>query len=570
MSAPRSPGRPPQGPGADIVATSYDLVIVGSGAGGLVAALRAKALGLSPVILEKQEKVGGSTGLSGGVMWIPGNPAQARAGVADSFEAAWTYLENLVGPNGGRGATPERWRAFLTNGPEMIAFLEAQGMPFQHCVDRSDYHDELPGGNALGRSIETPIFDGCELGDWIEHLQGNANPYPVTGSEMRFVLLAQARLKGALTAFRMLSRIARQRLFSRRYLGVGAAIAGRLLKAVLAAGVPILTDATVTGLQVRDGRVSGVIARIKGRETHVSARRGVLLAAGGFARNRAMRDQHGQKPASTDWTHANPGDTGEVLQLAVKLGAAVDMMDFSWWVPTSVLPDGRPAMNVADLAKPGCILVDQGGERFVDEAGSYVAIGLAMYGRNKTQAAIPSWAIMDGRYLDRYPWSGRLPFQTPKDWGPSGYMRRGGSIESLAKACGIPPDRLAQTIARFNGFVDAGRDDDFARGARQYDGYYGDPFHKPSPTLGRIDYPPFYAVRIFPGDVGTAGGLVCDDQARVLREDGSIVEGLFAAGNITAPVFGATYPGAGASIAPSAVFGFIAATALAGNQQGLA
>lgn len=541
----------------------FDLVIVGSGAGALIGALRAKALGLEPVILEKQNKVGGSTGLSGGVLWIPMSPVILREGVKDNHELAWTYLTNLVGPDGGRGSTPERWQAFLDAGPEMVTFLEDRGIPFSHCAYRSDYHDELPGGLVEGRSIESHLVDGHILGEWYHHLQGTANPYPLMTSEMRYVLLAQARLKGKAMVARMLYRMAKQRILGKHYLGLGAALVTRLLRLVLDADIPVVIDMPVEDLLSTGGRVTGVRCSRDGKTFEFSARRGVLLAAGGFSHSRDMRQQHGPAPSSTDWTASNPGDTGEVMQQAVALGAATDKMDFAWWIPTSILPSGQRAFCAAELSKPGCIGVDQTGERFANEAGSYVAAGKSMYARQQVKPAVPCWAIMDHRNRSRYAWAGKLPFQTPNEWFTSGYMKRADTIEELARLCDIEPDRLAETVARFNSLVDRGKDEDFGRGNRHYDSYYADPFHRPSATLGRIDKGPFYAVKYYPGDVGTAGGLVCDEHARVLREDGSVIEGLFAAGNIAAPTFGTFYPGAGASIAPSAVFGFVAAKVLA-------
>jgi 3-oxosteroid 1-dehydrogenase len=420
---------------------------------------------------------------------------------------------------------------------------------------------------AEGRSIESTIVDGHMLGPWFAHLQGTANPYPVMGSEMRYILLAQARLKGTVMAARMLLRMAKQRVLGRHYLGIGAALTARLLKLVLDAGIPVVINAPVKRLLTEGERVVGVEYFHGGGDHQLFGRRGVLLAAGGFSHSKRLRAQHGPAPSSTDWTASNPGDTGEMLEQAMQLGAATDMMDFAWWIPTTMRPGGQRAFVAAELAKPGCIGVDQAGNRFVDEAGSYVASGLAMYERQKSQPAVPCWAIMDQRYRNRYPWAGKLPFQMPDSWLTTGYVKRANSIEELARLCGIDPRQLIATVTRYNQFVDNGRDDDYGRGSRQYDTYYADPFHRPSPTLGRVDQGPFYAVKFYPGDVGTAGGLVCDDKARVLREEGSPIQGLFAAGNITAPTFGRTYPGAGASIAPSAVFGYIAATTAAEQTQ---
>jgi 3-oxosteroid 1-dehydrogenase len=540
-----------------------DLIIVGSGAGALISALKLRTAGLRPLVLEKQEKVGGSAGISGGVLWIPNNPAQQRAGVQDSYEEAKLYLETL-GKDGGKGATPERREAFLRAGPAMVQSLEEWGVPFTHFATRSDYHDELPGGKPEGRSIETPLFEvRAGLGKWLNRFQGGTAPYPVTGAEVRYVLLAQAHLPGTKMLARMIVRMASQRITRRRYLGMGPGLMARILQAALAAGVEIRPETPISRLIVEDNRVVGVLAKQHGKDVEFRSKYGVLLAAGGFSHNKEMREKFGPNPSTTQWTQSNPGDTGEVMQEAMRIGADIDMVDLAWWTPSSVLPDGRRMHHVPDLPKPGCIVVDQTGHRFVDEAGSYVTFGQAMYRTHKERPAVPSWAIMDHRFHSRYAWAQTLPFQKPRSWITSGYMMKGRSLDELARKCGIDAEGLSNTVRRFNGFVEKGVDEDFQRGTRFYDRYYADPFHRPSPTLGKLENAPYYAVRIYPGDVGTGGGLVTDEHARVLRADGSIIDGLLAAGNITAPVFGAAYPGAGAGIAPSAVFGYVAAETVA-------
>jgi len=298
----------------------------------------------------------------------------------------------------------------------------------------------------------------------------------------------------------------------------------------------------------------------------------VLLNAGGFSRNGAMRERFGPAPTAAQWTAANPGDTGEVLETATRLGAAVDNLDAFWWVPTTqgldgrwpegtTMPDGTlaPWTHHLDLSLPYAIVVDRRGERYVNESASYMEVGERMHERNRThRSAIPSFVVFDGLHRKRYPWGTALPGVTPKAWLESGYMKKADTLADLAAQCGIDPAGLAKTVERWNGFCASGTDADFNRGGRCFDRAHGDPTVRPNPNLGPISTPPFYAVAMVPSDVGTAGGLVTDAWARVLRGDDRPIEGLYATGNTTASVMGRTYPGAGASIAAAFVFAWIA------------
>jgi 3-oxosteroid 1-dehydrogenase len=286
----------------------------------------------------------------------------------------------------------------------------------------------------------------------------------------------------------------------------------------------------------------------------------VLIDAGGFSHNGSMRQTFQPRGTTTQWTQSNPGDTGEVLEMAMKAGAAVNMMDEAWWSPSSRMPDGSLAThNPTDLSKPHSVVVDGTGQRYVNEATSYVAFGIAMYRRDKTVSALPSWAILESRHRAQYRWGMRAPGPPPKAWLNSGYMKQSDTIEGLAQQCGMDPTIFRANIDRFNELCRKGVDDDFGRGKSAYHRYWGDPTVKPNPCLGEVSQPPFYAVQIYPGDVGTSGGLVTDQWARVLRSDNSVISGLYATGNSTASVVGRSYPGAGASIAASLTFGYIAA-----------
>jgi 3-oxosteroid 1-dehydrogenase len=337
-----------------------------------------------------------------------------------------------------------------------------------------------------------------------------------------------------------------------------------MLQAALKAGVDIRTDAPVTRLLADEtGRVTGVVATIDGRERQIGARLGVLLNVGGFARNQAMRDKY-QGGAPAAWTNAGPGDTGEMIEEAARVGARLAHMEEIIGSPISLNPgwEGQRIKTGAqnDLCRPHAILVDQTGVRYLRETCSYMEFGKTLYARNKTAPALPSWMICDSQFARRYMMAGTMPGTAkPKAWYDSGYLRRADTLEELATACAIPPETLRATVERFNGFVRNNRDEDFHRGDRGYDHHYGDPSHRPSSTLGSIEEGPFYALQVYPGDIGTFGGVVTDEFARALRPDGTVVEGLYATGNSTASVMGRFYPGAGATLGPSFTFGYIAA-----------
>ena len=374
-------------------------------------------------------------------------------------------------------------------------------------------------------------------------------------------------------ALRLVWNMLKNKLFGRDVRGGGAAIQGRMLQMALREKLPIYTETPVKDFVVENGRVVGVVAVRNGREVRIGARDGVLINAGGFSRNRDMREKYQPKPNAWQWTNANPGDTGEMIEAAMRLGAAVDCMNEAWWVITSLgpdhaLPEGAvnpqgvpiPFMHHLDLSLPYLIMVDQDGRRFCDESGAYMEIGQRLYARHEaTGRGIPAWVIFDSRHRNNYPWGTAQPGKTPKSWLESGYMKKADSLEELARMCDIDWAGLRAEVEKFNGYCRSGVDPEFKRGGRAFDRAHGDPTVKPNPNLGPIEQGPFYAVAMYPGDVGTAGGIVTDEHARVLREDGSVVPGLYATGNSTASVVGRCYPGAGSSIGASFVFGYRAA-----------
>jgi len=327
--------------------------------------------------------------------------------------------------------------------------------------------------------------------------------------------------------------------------------------------VPLWWETPVKDLIVRDGRVAGVVVEREGQTMEVLANDGVLLNAGGFSRNQRMRDTYLPKPTSTDWTQASQGDTGEMIETAMGLGAAIDQMEEAVWEALSFQPDGQLLSFHApnDIGKPHCITVNAEGKRFADECQNYMEYGQQQY----AAGAIPAYAIFDSQHRRKYVWGTIPPGKAAaRKFVKSGYLKTSDTLEGLARQIGMEPLSLLETVVRFNTFARNGVDEDFGRGQSAYAHYYGDEKVSPNPSLGTIEKPPYYAVKMDPGDLGTTGGLITDEHARVLREDGSVIEGLYATGNTSASVMGRKYLGAGATIGPSMTFGYIAAKHAAG------
>ena len=551
---------------------SVDLVIAGSGGGGMVAGLAALDCGLEPLIVEKQGLVGGSTGLSGGIVWLPNNPLMRAAGIADSHEDGLAYLDDVVGDIGA-ASSPERREMFLTAGYEMINFLLRKGVRLIRCDGWSDYYPNHKGGNASGRAIEGIPFDAAELGSWSDKVQpplAKNYGYVVLTNELRSVQYFNRSPRAFAVAGRVYLRTAAARLRQRRLLTNGASLIGQMLKALIDLSdgrPPLWTNAAMDDLLVEDGRVAGVRVIHDGAPLNIRARRGVLLAAGGFGHNKEMRRQFsGDQPNEGQWSIANSGDTGEVLASAMRLGAGTDLLDEAWWLPSVFIANGGAvaASLGSGRQRPGAVYVDSSGRRFCNESNSYVEVGKAMYA-NK---AVPCWMIFDDGYVRRYV-TGTNPLKRqhlPPGLIDSGAVKRSDTITGLARQIELPPGELERTIQRFNAFAAKGLDPDFARGQSAYNDCLGDPGYRPNAAVGPLDRAPYYATTVFPADVGTCGGVLTNEHAQVLDAQGRAIEGLYATGNTTATVMGRTYPGAGASIANSMVFGYVAARHAAGRR----
>ena len=546
---------------------TYDFVVVGSGGGSMCAGLVMRRAGKSVLVLEKTDFLGGSTAKAGGVMWIPNNRFMAPAGVKDSFDAAATYLDNLVGNDEADtpGATRERRLTYLREAPEMLEFLIGQGIKFQRNPYWPDYNDELPGGNEPGRTVSADLFDLNELGEWRHKLRPNKFTLPAPIADALLLPLIKVSWKSKLTAARIVLKGAMAKVTGKHWVTAGRALQGRMLQAALRGGVELRTNAPVKELILEGDRVVGVLTEKDGKPWRIGARSGVLLNAGGFAHNQAMRDQY-IPHTRVEWTHAAPGDTGDMHQELMRIGAWMAQMNEFVGNQMTLPPGCVEAAGVQpQITKPHSILVDQTGVRYMNEGGSYMAFCQGMLKRHETAPAVPSWWIVDDTFMRTYMIADTMPgSKKPREWFDSGYMKKAESVAGLAEACGLPTAALKATVERFNSFAGRGVDEDFHRGDRAYDRFLGDFTNKPNATLGKLETGPFYAVQVVPGDVGTFGGAVTDARARVLREDGSVIPGLYATGTTTASVMGRTYPGAGCSIGPSFTWGFVAAKDAAG------
>ncbi|MEV7094441.1 3-oxosteroid 1-dehydrogenase [Amycolatopsis sp. NPDC051045] len=544
----------------------FDVVVAGSGAAGMTAALAAAHHGLSVVVLEKAACFGGSTARSGGGVWLPGNHALRAAGIDEPPERAREYLASIVGD-----VVPAvRRDTFLAHGPEVLRFVcDHTPLKFRWVRDYSDYHPEAPGGRPGGRSVEPVALDGKLLGPELTHLEPpySAPPLgvPITQADYRWLSLLARHPRGALRLLSLGGQWLLGRVRGQRLLSMGQALAAGLRVGLARAGVEVRLNTALVDLQVEGDRVTGVVTD----SGVVAARRGVILASGGFERNLEMREKYQRAPIGIDWTVGAAANTGDGITAGLKLGAALDLMDDAWWGPSLPLTGG-PWFALAERSRPRCIMVDAHGERFVNESAPYVEAVHAMYGTGDGPGEhIPTWLVFDQCYKDRYMFTGIGPRQPlPGRWFKAGIAAKSSSLAGLAAKIDVPADALSATVERFNGFARRGVDEDFHRGVSHYDHYYGDPRNKPNPSLGPLDKAPFYAVKIVPGDLGTKGGLRTDEHAQVLREDGSAVPGLYAAGNASAAVMGRTYAGPGATIGPAMVFGYLAATRLAHEDQG--
>ncbi len=556
--------------GSPVGDITVDLLVVGSGT-GMAAALAASERGLSVLIVEKSSVVGGSTARSGGALWLPASPVLAEAGAGDSTERAQTYLSSVVADT----TSTARARAFLANQAPTVEMLRrTTPMRLFWAKDYSDYHPEQPGGSAAGRTCECRPLDTSILGAYRSRLRQGVMkasvPMPTTGADYRWLnLMARVPRKGLPLVAKRLAQGVGGLLLGRHYVAGGQALAAALFSGVLRAGIPIWTDTTLTRLRTEGDRVTGAVVEQNGRDYTITATRGVVLAAGGFDHSMDMRWKFQSEALESHASLGAETNTGDAIRIGQDVGAAIDLMEQSWWFPAvAPLPGGAPAVMLAERSLPGSLIVDQSGARFTNESADYMSFGQRVLERERAGNAVDTmWIVFDQQYRNSYVFAAELfpRMPIPQSWYDAGIAYKSEDMGDLATAIGVPRQQFLDTIHHFNDGAYAGSDPDFRRGQSAYDRYYGDPTVTPNPNLRPLTRGPFYAVKMVLSDLGTCGGLRADDRARVLREDRTTVDGLYALGNTAANAFGASYPGAGATIAQGLVFGYIAAREAAGQ-----
>ena len=529
-----------------------DVVVIGSGAAGLTAALAAHEGGAKVIVLEKASTIGGASAVSGGVVWVPNNHHMSEVGISDSRAEALAYVTRLADGRSDDGLIA----TFLDTAPRMLEFVEkSTSLAFTSLARYPDYHPEFEGGKPGGRSLDPGLFDSNVLGDWKKKLRRS----PIFG--MTAMSVTEATEWGVFSKpLQLPFKLLGERL-SKGFVCYGGALVGKLLKAVLDRGISPMLETSARELLVEEGRVGGVRVTQPGeRELRIRARKGVVLASGGFEWDKKLAAQF----LGGQLSHPNspPCNEGDGLRLAMALGADLANMSEAWWCPSVVIPgeeyDGKP-LNRGDFATrsmPHSIIVNRRGARFVNEAQNYNDLMKPFFAFDPLayeRANLPAWIVLDHQYLTRYALLTFMPGQKAPEWLP-----QADSLAALAAAVGIDAPGLEATVARFNRFAIEGRDPDFHRGESLYDRFYGDPDHAPNPNLGTIEKPPFYALQVHPGAIGTKGGTKVTRDAQVLRVDGEPIAGLYAAGNVMAGVTGPGYPGAGATIGAGMTFGFIA------------
>lgn len=565
----------------DVVAHQheYDVLVVGTGASGMAAAVTAAHQGLKVLVVEKGAVYGGTTARSGGWLWVPGTKLASEQGLNEPAGAARAYLQHEATTH----FDAARVDAFVENGPKAIDFFTSQTcVQFDMPPVFPDYHAEAPGGQPGGRSMVTRPFDGRELGERLKHL---APPLPEltvfgmmlgSGKELWHFLRA---FKSFESFFYVARRFGLHLLDVLRHgrgmtLTNGNALAGRLAKAAMDKGIPVWLSSPVTQLIHEGEAVVGAVVTHEGKRVDVRVNRGVVLACGGFPHDVARRKQLFPH-APTGREHFTPSpelNTGDGLRLGESVGGWVDptIPNAAAWCPTSIVPrkDGTKGVmpHFIDRAKPGVIAVTADGRRFTNEAFSYhdFVQDLVKTVKGKNLGEFSAWLICDHDHLREYGLGSVAKFPLPIGrYLKSGYLKRGGTLEELAKVIGLPASSLKAEVETFNRDAASGEDSQFRKGSTAYNRYQGDTMVKPNPCMAPIERGPFYAIKLVIGEIGTFAGLATDASCRVTTQDGKVVHGLYAVGNDAASVMGGNYPGAGITLGPCLTFGYVAGMQLA-------
>ncbi len=555
-----------------------DLLIAGTGPAGMTAALVASLEGLDVLLCEKSDQVGGTGSTSAGTLWIPGNHQSRAAGFSDSAEQADAYLSALIG----QATNRELRDAYLRTGPAAIDYLCAHtDVQFLPCGPHPDYRSNMPGAAVAGRAIVPVPFDGRLLGGEFRRIRPPIPEFMVFGGMM----VGKADIAPLIGRFRSIGNfIHSARLFARyladrtKYprgtrLTMGNALIGRLYYSLRRRGVPILFGASVVNVMGDRHGVVGARLSAGGKEIQVKARKGVVLATGGYAHNKRFREAFMPRPVPAH-SMSYEGNHGDGVEIARRLGASIapERGTGGLWTPVSITKraDGSEGLFphlVLDRAKPGLIAVNAAGRRFVNEAVSYHDFALAMFESHKTVPTIPAFLICDSAFIKKYGLGVIYPgHSNVAKFADSGYLARGRTLDELAAKIAVDPAQLQKTVARHNGFAETGVDIDFGKGETELNRFNGDTTHRPNPCIGSLAAPPFYAVAVWPADIAVSTGLTTDADARVLDADGRAIPGLYACGNDMASVMAGSYPGPGTTLGPAIVFAYRAAMHARGAQ----
>jgi succinate dehydrogenase/fumarate reductase flavoprotein subunit len=564
------------GQGRDL---SCDVLVVGSGAGGLSTAITARKCGLDVIVVEKDQYFGGTTAFSGGVLWIPGNRHARDAGVADSREAARTYLKHETGNHFDDAAID----AFLDVGPRMLDFFEKETEAKFVLSAYPDYHPDVEGGAGLGRSVTAAPYDARALGEEIRRLRPPLETITFIGmmfnssnDELKHFFRVTSSLSSAMYVAKRLASHLWDLARYRRGVNItsGNALAARLARTTFDLGIPLLTTTPARRLISRNGAVAGAVVSDAKGEYEITARRAVVLASGGFPHDEA-RIARAYPHLARGGEHLSPtpsANTGDGIRMAEEAGGSCDIRfpSAAAWMPVSRVPLGNRTgvfPHLVDRYKPGVIAVNRRGRRFTNESESYHDVGAAMIADGAGGSETAAWLICDHATIRKYGLGYAKPAPVPvSTFVRNGYLRRGATLSELAAAAGIDAAGLEATVRDYNEGAVQGVDRAFKRGSTAFNRYLGDPEHKPNPNVAPIGAGPYYALKIIMGDLGTFDGLTTDVVGRVVRHDGSAVAGLYAVGNDRASIMGGNYPGAGITLGPIMTFGYITGRHLAGQQ----
>ena len=553
-----------------------DVIVFGAGCGGMSTALACSILGLSVILCEKTNQVGGTTSTSAGTIWIPLTPGATTGADPDSRENVDRYLSGLI-PAAAQSAPLQ---AFLDAGPKMLAFFaqHTQALHFNRVARHPDYRFDIPGAAVAGRALIPPAFDGRLLGEDFDRVRAPIREFMPLGGMMvgKDDIAPLLHPFASIAAFKhacgLLARYASDRLKYRRgtRLVMGNALVARLLHSLKQRDVPIRYETSLDALVMDRGRVIGATVKHLDGRRHIRARKGVMLATGGFGGSAELRAAYFPQPLA-DATAGFEGNTADTMRIAMHAGAALDTHHVTptFWVPVSLMKrsDGTTARFphiILDRAKPGLIAIDSSGSRFTNEADSYHDFVLAMYANHKRVKTIPAYLVCDARFIRDYGLG--LVYPGARNLGgyvAAGYLKRGKTLEDLAGAIGVDGAALASTVSRYNTHAIRGEDPDFGKGSTVLNRHNGDPAVQPNPCVRAIGKGPYYAVTVYPSDLSTSVGLSADEHARVLNDHGAPIPGLYACGADMSSVMKGAYPGPGTTLGPAMTFAYVAAHHLA-------